>query len=202
MSTCDDEGHLLGVYGACIREGCTYRDEKVYQDTFPGLGVGSVSMEEREASTPVIVDNTQYQFADLIYGQNARAANIKMWIGAGNTEDLNSPCAPEPKQTRDEAVAPYSDIPPCALRRLAKIYKEGRIKYGHIWLNGLPWSETFDHLQEHLEKWLEGNTEEDHLAKVAWAAFSLMYYEEHHPGNDDRLFTQNSLNSTKEATTG
>jgi hypothetical protein len=179
MTLCETEGHIIGTYGTCIREGCTYRDEKVYQETFPGLGVGSVSLEEREA----------------------KGIPTSIIISAGSS-DGKYPCAPEPKQTRDEAVAPYSDIPPCALRRLAKVYKEGRIKYGHIWLNGLPWSETFDHLQEHLEKWLEGNTEEDHLAKVAWAAFTLMYYEEHYPGNDDRLFTQKGFSSAEQTTTG
>lgn len=72
----------------------------------------------------------------------------------------------------------YTLIPACALRRLAKIYETGNIRYpDNQWRKGIPVSNIVDHALEHLMKWLEGSRTEDHLAKVAWAMFSLMYYE-------------------------
>lgn len=80
----------------------------------------------------------------------------------------------------------YSCIPPMPLRRLASVYLEGKIRYGaNNWQKGMPYSVIIDHFMEHWIKWLEGDTSEDHLPKIAWAMFTLMWYEEHRPELDD-----------------
>lgn len=78
----------------------------------------------------------------------------------------------------DADTPAYSYIPPCAIGRLANVYKEGERNYpGFNWRKGIPTSNIIDHALAHLNKWLSGDRGEDHLAKVAWAMFSLMYYE-------------------------
>lgn len=87
---------------------------------------------------------------------------------------------------REELELAYHLIPSTALRRLAKLYAEGAVKYApRNWEKGLPYSKTIDHLQEHIEKWKEGDTTEDHLARTAWGIFALMFYEKYCPMMDD-----------------
>lgn len=87
---------------------------------------------------------------------------------------------------RDARALRYDLIPPCALKRLAKIYTEGAEHYGaHNWQKGMDYSDTIDHAFAHLLNWLDGDRTEDHLAKVAWAMFAIMYFEEHKVGNND-----------------
>lgn len=88
---------------------------------------------------------------------------------------------------RVEATIPdYTGIPPFILRRLAMIFEEGRVKYGERnWTKGLPTSSTINHLLEHLFKWMEGERQEDHLAKVLWGIVCLMYTERYHPELND-----------------
>ena len=83
----------------------------------------------------------------------------------------------------------YDLIPPDTIRRLALIYTEGAKRYGeHNWQKGLPYSTTVNHLIEHLLKWLESDTSEDHLAKVIWGCAALMYYEDNCKHCDDLFF--------------
>jgi hypothetical protein len=84
---------------------------------------------------------------------------------------------------RVEAGIPdYAQIPSCALRRLAAIFEEGEIKYSRDnWKKGLPWSSTYNHLQEHLQKYQDGDRSEDHLAKAMWGLVVEMWFEENKP---------------------
>lgn len=88
---------------------------------------------------------------------------------------------------RVEASIPdYTGIPPFILRRLAMVFEEGRVKYTERnWTKGLPTSSTINHLLEHLFKWMEGERQEDHLAKVMWGIVCLMYTERYHPELND-----------------
>lgn len=96
-----------------------------------------------------------------------------------------------PNGLKREHIEPrYDLIPPECLRRLALIYAEGVPKYGETaWLKGLPWSVVHNHLTEHYMKWLEGDRTEDHLAKVVWGIFALMYYEHHMPDVSDLVWS-------------
>lgn len=72
----------------------------------------------------------------------------------------------------------YHLIPPEALRRVSRIYLEGEAKYPGKAVNAgnmtpavgnTPWQvERFNHAVDHLLNWGQGDTSEDHLAKVMW----------------------------------
>lgn len=88
---------------------------------------------------------------------------------------------------RDSTMQPcWADIPFDTLRRLALIYTEGHKRYGaKNWCKGIPYSDTVNHMLEHLYKYMSGDRTEDHLAKVAWGCFTMMWLDEHKP--DSRL---------------
>lgn len=70
----------------------------------------------------------------------------------------------------------YDLIPPYSLRRLAKHYENGAIKYGdRNWEKGQPIASYVDSLIRHGQDYLEGDRSEDHMAAVAWNAFAAMW---------------------------
>ena len=70
----------------------------------------------------------------------------------------------------------YDLIPPYSLRRLAKHYENGAVKYGdRNWEKGQPVSSYVDSMLRHGQDYLEGDRTEDHMAAVAWNAFAVMY---------------------------
>jgi len=80
----------------------------------------------------------------------------------------------------DSAVIPYAAIPFSVIRRVAKVCIEGEKRYGvDNWKKGLSYRSTFNHLMEHLVKYIAGDTSEDQLAKVMWGIMALMYYDDH-----------------------
>lgn len=86
---------------------------------------------------------------------------------------------------REPAAARYSAIPVECLRRLAARYSVGEAKYGKDnWKRGLPIDDVLDHMFEHLMQYIDGKRDEDHLAAVAWGAFTLMWYQERHMGEE------------------
>lgn len=78
-------------------------------------------------------------------------------------------------------------IPPIALRRLAAIYEEGAKVYGESRYISEPMqhSNVVNHLISHLNLAQSGDATEDHWAKVAWAAFTMMVYTEFDLGEHD-----------------
>lgn len=91
----------------------------------------------------------------------------------------------------NDHTPPYHLIPPTAIRRIARVFKEGATRYGdYTWTEkGLPFTETMDHAIEHLMKYIEGDRSEDHIAKVAWGMVALMWLEEHRPECDDTIWS-------------
>ena len=76
----------------------------------------------------------------------------------------------------------YDCISPHGLYRLAKRYALGAKKYGdHNHLLGQPISEVFNHMFDHMRKYLAGDKSEDNMAAIAWGAFTIMEYEESNP---------------------
>lgn len=72
----------------------------------------------------------------------------------------------------------YDLLPPLCLRRLAQLYERGAAKYGdHNWQKGQPLSSTVSSMMRHACQFIEGDRSEDHLAAVAWNAFTLMWTE-------------------------
>jgi hypothetical protein len=78
-----------------------------------------------------------------------------------------------------EGKGRYDLLPPECIKRLADLYERGARKYGdHNWKKGQPLSSTLDSLLRHAFLYSAGGREEDHLAAVAWNAFTLMWTEE------------------------
>lgn len=109
------------------------------------------------------------QFAKDLYkaGEGKLGPNLK--FGRAASEELN---------------AAYHLIPPDSLRRVARIFAEGMQKYPGKAINfsninpaieNFSWQqERFSHAMDHLLKFNEGNTSEDHLAKVAWFCLVML----------------------------
>ncbi|KKL07130.1 hypothetical protein LCGC14_2589080 [marine sediment metagenome] len=70
-------------------------------------------------------------------------------------------------------------VPGYALFRLAQHYENGAAKYGdRNWERGQPLSRYLSSAIRHLVEYGMGMREEDHLAAVAWNAFSIIWTEE------------------------
>jgi dATP/dGTP diphosphohydrolase, N-terminal len=73
-------------------------------------------------------------------------------------------------------------IPQAGVRRLAETCAEGAQKYGERnWEQGFPASSLANHALRHINLWLSGNAEEDHLSHAAWNLLALMHFEEEMP---------------------
>lgn len=65
------------------------------------------------------------------------------------------------------------------MRRLAQHYEEGAKKYAdRNWEKGMPFSRYVDSAKRHLDKYVMGMTDEDHLAATAWNIFAIMHHQE------------------------
>jgi hypothetical protein len=65
------------------------------------------------------------------------------------------------------------------LERLAQHYANGAKKYAeHNWAKGIPYSHCMDSLMRHVIAYMKCDKTEDHLAAIAWNAFTIMDFEE------------------------
>jgi hypothetical protein len=82
----------------------------------------------------------------------------------------------------EETNARFDLITPVGLRRLAETYGEGAIKYSDDnWLKGIDAKNLMNHALTHINKYLAGDTSEDHLAHASWNLFAIMHFEEKMP---------------------
>lgn len=83
---------------------------------------------------------------------------------------------------KEETPARFDLISPVGLRRLAETYGEGALKYSEgNWLKGIDAKNLMNHALVHLNKYLSGDTSEDHLAHASWNLFAIMHFEETRP---------------------
>ncbi len=74
-----------------------------------------------------------------------------------------------------EGKGRFDLIPTLPLRRLAKHYENGAVKYGdRNWEKGQPLSRYIDSAFRHLVCVLEGLTDEDHISAVSWNMFAYL----------------------------
>lgn len=72
-----------------------------------------------------------------------------------------------------------SQIPPIAIRKMAKRFEDGAKKYGPgNWMKGIPLSRYQDAITRHTLQAAEGDTTEDHLGAVLWNAAAWAWTEE------------------------
>jgi hypothetical protein len=85
-------------------------------------------------------------------------------------------------------------IPPECLEELSKVYGFGASKYDdHNYLKGYAWSLSYGAMLRHINAFADGFYTDDesglpHLAHAAWHCFTLMMFDTHELGTDDRLF--------------
>lgn len=73
----------------------------------------------------------------------------------------------------------YDLISPFATRRLARRYELGSQKYtDRNWEKGMPFSRYVDSAKRHLDEFVMGMEDEDHLAAAAWNIFAIMHHQE------------------------
>jgi hypothetical protein len=86
-------------------------------------------------------------------------------------------------------------IPPECLRALGRVYGFGAEKYEDFnYLKGYSWRLSVGAMQRHITAWQMGETldpesGQPHLAHAAWHCFTLMMFETHGLGTDDRIVT-------------
>lgn len=72
----------------------------------------------------------------------------------------------------------YTLISPKFKRRLAEALTRGAEHYGsHNWHKGIPVERSLDSLLRHLEHFIDGDTDEDHLANAACNLMFIMEFE-------------------------
>lgn len=77
-------------------------------------------------------------------------------------------------------------LPACAILRLSKLFEAGAIKYGEYnWQKGIPIHSFIDSAIRHLMKYLDGQTDEDHLIAAAWNCMCAAWTEEKLPEMQD-----------------
>lgn len=77
-------------------------------------------------------------------------------------------------------------LPMCALIRLSKHYEKGSVDHGERnWEKGIPMHSFLDSAIRHLFKYMDGQTDEDHLVAAAWNILGAMWTEEKHPEMQD-----------------
>ncbi len=73
----------------------------------------------------------------------------------------------------------YDLITPFGIRRLAEWYELGAQKYAdRNWEKGMPFSRYVDSAKRHLDKFVMGMEDEDHLAAAAWNILAIIHHEE------------------------
>jgi hypothetical protein len=86
----------------------------------------------------------------------------------------------------------YALIPPFALAEVARVYGMGAKKYSaHNWAKGYPYSWALSALYRHVEAFRRGESTDaesglSHLAHATFHLFTLMEFEKHGLGTDDR----------------
>lgn len=83
------------------------------------------------------------------------------------------------RRDTQEGKPRYDLIPSFALKRLAGLYARGAEKYDdHNWTKGITFSRMLASLERHLHQFKQGDTDEDHLAAIAWNALGIMHFQE------------------------
>lgn len=87
----------------------------------------------------------------------------------------------EGKAVREPSIGKgrFDLITPFGLRRLAEWYELGAQKYSdRNWEKGIPFSRYVDSAMRHLNKFVMGMNDEDHLAAAAWNILAIIHHQE------------------------
>ena len=97
----------------------------------------------------------------------------------------------------------YDLIPTGPLRELARVYTIGSKKYADDnWRGGFAWGRVYAALQRHANAFWSGEQfdpedDQEHLASVAWCAFTLLEFERTHREMDTRVMAKPKRKASK-----
>lgn len=101
--------------------------------------------------------------------------------------------APIEQGMRDNAGKPRVDlIPPEPILELGRVYEFGSRKYAEWnWLKGFKWLSVYASMGRHMLAWASGETHDKesglhHMAHVMWGCCTLIHFDKHGIGTDDR----------------
>lgn len=81
-----------------------------------------------------------------------------------------------------EGKGRFDLLPMCVIKRLARHYENGCLKYGERnWEKGIPAHSFADSAFRHLVNYLDGEKNEDHLIAAIWNLCGLAWTEEKRP---------------------
>ena len=64
------------------------------------------------------------------------------------------------------------------MERLAKVYERGAFQKGaRNWEQGIPFSRCIQSSIRHINQYIAGKIDEDHLMQAAWNLFAIAHYE-------------------------
>ena len=119
--------------------------------------------EETKTTVSITVDPSQTQVVGKINDGGTR-------ISYGENMAVREPSS---GKGRFDLVTPF------AMDRIAKWYELGAQKYAdRNWEKGIPFSRYVDSASRHLNKFIKGMTDEDHLAAACWNLMAIMHHEE------------------------
>lgn len=122
--------------------------------------------------------NLDKEMTSKIVGQAFNASGP-----VGNNFEVHSTGAIRSTEANDVR---FDLIPQRMLERVAKVMKNGAVKYGeHNWTKGFKWSVCINHLARHLYLYLTGDKTEDHLAHMVCNLGFLIEFETTHPELND-----------------
>jgi hypothetical protein len=102
------------------------------------------------------------------------AVNFEEVKDSGNREEFDTGSR---RDTRD-GKGRFDLLSPFVLERDAKHLENGARKYGdRNWEKGQPLSRYYDSAMRHLNKYMMGHRDEDHLAAARWNIAALMHTE-------------------------
>ena len=105
-------------------------------------------------------------------------------LKSGKIKDSGDRTRFESGAVRDmhEGKGRFDLLPMCVLTRLAQHYENGCKKYGdRNWEKGIPCHSFADSAMRHLGKYMDGQTDEDHLIAAIWNLCGIAWNEEKRP---------------------
>jgi hypothetical protein len=124
-------------------------------------------------------------------GQEMSEGEIKLYVR--NEEEENQLGKREAGRFSEGKIR-YDLVAPFAMEQIAKVYTYGTIKYDDDnWWKGLSWKKNvLGCIFRHVWAWVRGEKWDPesglhHLAHAAWNCMTLIEYEKHGIGRDDRV---------------
>lgn len=173
--------HVLGIQSETIDDNGELRVE--YGHTHP------TSWEESAQDAQELMSGDSWTAEEQEQIQRARAADafakmrkIETRESVAGLKDTGTRTEFETGAVREASLVDkgrYDLVSPYAIRRLAVVCAKGAVKYDdRNWEKGMQLHRYIDSAKRHLDQYLMGQTDEDHLGHALWNIHALIHTEE------------------------